>query len=72
LERQGVSLEATKVVGFWNVVSEYREMYTSAAALLLTVSDQSSCKVDCALTAMLRMQMEELVMDEEEQEELVQ
>jgi hypothetical protein len=44
-------------------------MYTSASALLLTVTDSSSsCKVDNDVTCLLRLQMEELVWDEEEQE----
>jgi hypothetical protein len=68
LEQKGRLKKATKVVSFFNVLSEYREMYTSAAALLLTVTDSSSCKVDHDVTSLLRLQMEELVWDEEEQE----
>jgi hypothetical protein len=68
LEQKGKLKKATKVVSFFNVLSEYREMYTSAAALLLTVTDSSSCKVDNDVTCLLRLQMEELVWDEEEQE----
>jgi hypothetical protein len=68
LEQKGKLKKATKVVSFFNVLSEYREMYTSAAALLLTVTDSSSCKVDNDVTSLLRLQMEELVWDEEEQE----
>lgn len=68
LEQKGKLKRATKVISFFNVLSEYREMYTSAAALLLTVTDSSSCKVDIDVTCLLRLQMEELVWDEEEQE----
>jgi hypothetical protein len=68
LEQKGKLRKATKVVSFFNVLSEYREMYTSAAALLLTVTDSSSCNVDNDVTCLLRLQMEELVWDEEEQE----
>jgi hypothetical protein len=70
LERKGNAKAITKVVSFYSVLSEYRELYTSAAALLLTVTDSSSCRVDKDLTFMLRLQMEELVIDEEEQDDL--
>jgi hypothetical protein len=68
LEQKGKLKKATKVISFFNVLSEYREMYTSAAALLLTVTESSSCKVDDDVTSLLRLQIEELVWDEEEQE----
>jgi hypothetical protein len=68
LEQKGKLKKATKVVSFFNILSEYREMYNASAALLLTVTDSSSCKVDNDVTCMLRLQMEELVWDEEEQE----
>jgi hypothetical protein len=68
LEQKGKLKKATKVVSFFNILSEYREMYNASAALLLTVTDSSSCKVDNDVMCMLRLQMEELVWDEEEQE----
>jgi hypothetical protein len=66
-------------VSFWTLLSEYQELYTSAASLLLTTTAANAstetencttgCHVDTDILAMLRMQMDELAFDEEEREE---
>jgi hypothetical protein len=79
----GGTTKKTKIsasfVSFWTLLSEYQELYTSAASLLLTTATASAsteaenwttgCHVDADIMAMLRMQMDELAFDEEEREE---